>query len=270
MEPVGKNQMKVGIFVAIGLVVILLSILLLGGDRLFLRSKVYLYAEFDHVQGLAPGSVVSIAGVTVGNIRSISFVPAANKLRVKMRIDADFLDRVTAGSTVEIRTQGALGDKFIYIQPGDPQGKSLDAESTLPMQKSTDLMGIISERGSEADKFFEIINEVHTLMKSINQDNRVGQIIANFYEASKGLKATSGDAEKMMAELRTQSHPKFRDALDRVDRILAKVDRGEGTLGALINDSSLHESLKGILGTSERKKTIKSLIRGSIEKSEEK
>lgn len=265
METTEKNQIKVGIFVIVGLFIVLGSILLLGGDRLFLVKKADLYAEFDQVQGLATGSVVSIAGVTIGNIRKIQFIPAENKLRVQMRIDANYLQQITDGSTAEIRTQGALGDKYIYIQPGDPKSKSLEAGATLPMKKSTDILGVISEHGKEADKIFEIVKETHKLLKTVNNDNRVDQILENLREASRGLKISANESEKLLGELRIQSSSKIKTSIEKLDRILTKIDKGEGSLGALINDPSLHESLKNMLGSSERKKNIKSLIRSSID-----
>lgn len=269
MESVGNNQFKVGVFIVIGLVIVLLSILLVGGDRMFFRRKVVIYAEFDQVQGLGPGSVVSLAGITVGNIEAIDFNSNSNRIQLKLKIDADFLSRITEGTTAEIRTQGALGDKFIYISPGEPSGRQLGAGANLPMQKATDLIGVISERGKEADKIFEIINELYKLVKTINADNRIGVMIGNMSDASKSLKVTAGESEKLVAELRSQSGPKIKDSMEKLDRILTKIDRGEGTLGALINDSGLHDSLKAMLGSSTRKKNIKSLLRDSIEKGEE-
>ena len=53
----------------------------------------------------------------------------------------------------------------------------------------------------------------------------------------------------------------------KLDKILSKIDRGEGTLGALVNDPTLHESLKSALGVNQRRKTMKTIIRSSIEKS---
>jgi phospholipid/cholesterol/gamma-HCH transport system substrate-binding protein len=61
---------------------------------------------------------------------------------------------------------------------------------------------------------------------------------------------------------------KMKDSIARLDSILTKIDRGDGTLGALINDPSIHNQLKSYLGGSQRKNNIKSLLRTSIEKEE--
>ncbi|MGZ3771450.1 MAG: MlaD family protein, partial [Bdellovibrio sp.] len=121
MESQGSTQVKVGIFITVGTILILASIFFLGADKSIFTKYVRLHSYFDQVQGLAVGSVVSLSGVTVGNVESITFVSEKNSLDVKMKIDQKFINRIRQGSQVEIRTQGALGDKFIFIIPGDPK-----------------------------------------------------------------------------------------------------------------------------------------------------
>jgi phospholipid/cholesterol/gamma-HCH transport system substrate-binding protein len=49
-----------------------------------------------------------------------------------------------------------------------------------------------------------------------------------------------------------------------IKRITDKVDRGEGSLGALINDPSAYEDLKTILGNVKRNRLLRELVRMSI------
>jgi phospholipid/cholesterol/gamma-HCH transport system substrate-binding protein len=50
---------------------------------------------------------------------------------------------------------------------------------------------------------------------------------------------------------------------------MTKIDSGQGTIGALINDPSLHDSLKAMVGGPDRKKNMKSLIRSTIDKNKQ-
>ena len=258
-----NKTMKVGIFVFAGLVLVIIAILISGGSRSLFVKNVQIHARFENVQGLNVGSSVSLAGVNIGNISEINFLPEVNTLDVEMSINASFLERITIGSSVEIRTQGALGDKFVYIIPGDPKNPPISLNTILEANKATDLLGILTERSAEVGKIFDVIDETHKLMKSINDSNRVQQIIANMLEASSLMSKTSLEAHRMLAE----TSPKLRDSADKLDHILRKIDSGEGTLGALINDPSIHDQLKNFLGGNTQKKNIKSLLRNSIEKS---
>lgn len=257
-----KHQLQVGIFLFFGLAIFLISLFTVGGEGM-LSSKVILHAVFDQVQGLAPGSLVSLSGVKVGNVKQIDFVPEENKLDVHMEIDEKFLYRITQGSKVEIRTQGALGDKFIFIIPGPASATALKEGDRLDRAEATDLMGVLSEKASEAGKIFDVISEIHKFTKALNEGDRGAKMIANFSEASSDMKLTAKEVRELVVELRKDK--RLAGSVEKLDKILAKIDRGEGSLGALINDPSLHDSLKAMVGGQDRKKNFKSLIRSSLE-----
>ncbi len=268
METNLKSQIKVGIFLVLGIAITLGSIFMLGANKSLFSKFSHLYADFENVQGLARGSVISLSGVVIGNIESIDFIPERNLLRVDMKIEKEFLPRVFKGSEVEIRTQGALGDKFIYVIPGDPKLPNVYDGDSLPIAKSTDLLNILGERGKETEKVFDIINEVYKLSKTLNQDNQVGNMLTNLNQASRNFNSISEKSLKLVSDLSDGKSASLqaKASIDRLNNILGKIDRGEGTLGALINDSSLHDQLKTLVGGSSRKNHVKSLMRTSIEK----
>lgn len=267
MESHTRTQLKVGLFLTIGIAFILGSIFFLGADKALFTSYVRVHAHFDQVQGLSSGSVVSLSGVTVGNVERITFLPEKNALDVSMKINEEFVGRLRQGSQVEIRTQGALGDKYIFILPGDPGGAVIKDGEVLNVAKATDLIGIISERGSEANKIFDIIHELHKMTAAFNADNRLVRIMGHMETASLNLSQTSKETQKFVAQMNTHdTAEKLGKSVEKLDAILSKIDKGEGTLGALINDPSVHNQLKSMLGASSRKNQIKSLLRTSIEK----
>jgi len=59
-------------------------------------------------------------------------------------------------------------------------------------------------------------------------------------------------------------------AAKHMKSILAKIDNGEGTVGALINDPSLYDDVKNLLGGANRNKVLKYFIKKSVETSREK
>lgn len=264
-----KTQIKVGVFVTLGIIVIIASIFMLGGDKAFFKNFIRVHAHFDQVQGLAEGSIVSLSGVQVGNIEKINFVGDRNALDVVMKIDKHFAPRIPKDSEVEIRTQGALGDKFVFILPGELSGEEVRDGDVLKVAMASDLLGMLSEKGKDAGRVFDIINEVYKMTRTINDNNRLEKIIGNLSEASSKLNSSASEAKLMMASLNPEvSGKKLQSSLAKLESVMTKLDRGDGTLGALINDPSLHVQLKGMLGTSTKKNHIKSLLRTSIEKEE--
>jgi phospholipid/cholesterol/gamma-HCH transport system substrate-binding protein len=51
--------------------------------------------------------------------------------------------------------------------------------------------------------------------------------------------------------------------------VVAKVDSGQGTLGALVNDPSLYDDVKTLLGRANRNRAVKFLIRRTLGSDEE-
>jgi phospholipid/cholesterol/gamma-HCH transport system substrate-binding protein len=54
------------------------------------------------------------------------------------------------------------------------------------------------------------------------------------------------------------------------EKIMARIEKGPGTLNSMIYDNALHEDLRALLGGASRNKVIKYFIRESIKKSESK
>lgn len=271
MDTQARNQqIRVGVFMALGLAAAIASIIALGGDKSLFRSYVRLNARLPQVQGLNIGSVVSLSGVTIGNIEEIKFSDDDSSLIVVMKIDNRFEKRIPKDSTVEIRTQGALGDKFAYISPGDPSKGMISNGDTLESARATDLLGILSEKGNEAGKIFDVISELHKLMKTINDDNRSEKIMRNLTEASSNFKVLSQETRALLGELRGQNSGTIASSLKKFDSILTKLDSGQGSLGALINDPTVHEQLKGMMGGGARKQYFNSVLQNSIDQGSDK
>lgn len=58
------------------------------------------------------------------------------------------------------------------------------------------------------------------------------------------------------------------EAGSRLNSILAKIDRGEGTVGLLLNDPTLYEDLKQLVGGAQRSAVVRTLIRLSTDSDE--
>lgn len=257
MNDESKSNLKVGVFLLVGLILLLGTILFLGGNRLLFSNTANFKTSMTSTQGLAVGSIISLSGIVVGNIKDISFSDTDNSIIVTFSIAQELAKKITLGTTTEVRTQGALGDKYIYIEPGPAEAEVLAEGSILPRTESNDFIGVLSRKADEATKVFEVIAEANLLLKTLNRGNRIDTILNNFSE-------TSLESKKLVQDIRSKNIDKLSDSITKLDKILIKIDRGEGSLGALINDPSIHDQLKSMLGGSDRKTGIKNVIKSSI------
>lgn len=263
METTLSHEIKVGIFAVVGIVLFCLSIILLGGDKFFLTPTYYLHIRMPQAQGLGKGSVVVLSGVPVGNVDKINFIDKSSEVEIVISLQKAVQNRVTEGSQASVKTQGALGDKYIFIQPGPLDATPLKDGAILAVDKTPDFLDIIASKGAEMGEVVEVIKEVRLLFASLNRDGRTGRLISNLVESSDQFGRTMVEMRETMKLMRT-------DAIVPLASVMKKLDKGQGTLGALINDSSLHQRLTSLLGEAPRNKFLKPIIRDSIETNEQK
>lgn len=265
-------ELKVGIFVAAGLLVLLGSILLFGGNKFLLSDNYVLHAKFSEVQGLASGSVVSLSGIPVGNIKKINFSDSSDQLTVTMLIEKQFRTRITEGSMASIKTQGALGDRYIYIEPGDSGRPAIPAQGWIETRDNAGFIDVMTDDNSGAEELVGAIKQLNQLLTNLNQDGRSAALMKNMVDTSDNLNKLMLEVRSLIRDIRGSSKKdnQLRENLNRLASILRKVDEGKGTLGTIINDPSLHDKLMSLLGEAPRNKFLKPLIRATIQKTEEK
>lgn len=256
-----SKEIKVGIFAGLGIILFLVSIIMLGGDKVLLRSTYPLRVRLEDVQGLARGSVVSLEGVPVGNVHTLQFIPQSSMIEVTMSIDTEFRSRITEGARASVKTQGALGDKYIYLESGPQSAPPVASNSLLEASPQGDLFDVLTKKGAEFAEIAEVIKEMHVLLVEINADGRSAKLMQNLVSDSQELKDVLGEAKETIAETKNGS-------LKHLQSILKKLDDGDGTLGALLNDPTLHTQLSKLLGATPRNHFLTPMIRESIKETE--
>ncbi len=259
-----RIEMKVGMFVVVGLIGAAASILMLGADFLSFKRQTTFTARFSEVQGLFAGSIVSLSGMKIGNIKAITLSPDL-KIDILMAIEPQYADKITEGAVVSINTQGALGDKYIFIKPGPPDAKPIAGGSTLPSDE-TDFMKMLTDRQDGVARVVDLIKELHILVASVNQDGKTARMINNMADASEKLKSTITKLDALLTDMNgtNPEDKRVKKAMISLANVMEKVDKGQGTLGQLINDPSVYQALKNMLGPSPRGKFMKEMVRETI------
>lgn len=253
-----QNQIKVGLFLAVGVFILVFSIIILGSNKSLFTNSARLVTFFDSVQGLNTGSIVSLAGVRVGNVEKIDFDEVRNLVKVIFMIDQQYVKKIKNDSKIELRTQGALGDKYLYITPGT-EGAIVQELAEIKAEYGNDILSVLSRRGSESERLFDVLAEFQKFMLNLNAQNKIPNLINKLDLAAGNLNESSALIKKSLAS------GKLDTSIEKMDRIMSKIDSGQGTLGALINDRTIHDRLKTILGTGQKQQQVKSILKSSIE-----
>ena len=118
MRPTRTVEFSTGLFVLLGFAALFFLVTQITNRELSSNGKSYgVVALFENIGSLKPGAAVSMAGVTVGRVESISYDQQQYKAVVRMRINSQF-DRIPKDSDASIMTSGLLGGQYIGITPG--------------------------------------------------------------------------------------------------------------------------------------------------------
>jgi phospholipid/cholesterol/gamma-HCH transport system substrate-binding protein len=194
-------ELKVGIFVFIGIVILAWFVLLIGNFKL-LRVGYNIKVAFGFANGIKIGAPVRIAGVDKGEVKEIRLMhdeKGQPKIFITAYLDGDA--QIPADSRAWVNTLGLLGEKYLEIIPGK------------------DYKNILPENGLLVGEDPTSIQEVTDLAKDIALQAK--DMLGTFQETLKGLNSVLGgqgtvgklltddrlynDIEEMFADLK--KHP---------------------------------------------------------------
>ncbi len=211
-----KYETVVGIFVVASLVALLVMVLIVARQEGLFQEYVEYRAIFKNVSGLKPGSEVHLAGVTVGNVMNTVINPDGN-IVVTFQVSKKYSDRVRQDSKATIGFMGLLGEKSLDLTPG-----SLDKPVIAPN-------GIVAS--------VEPLDITQILAKTAPSLEDLQKVLTSLVSITESLAGPEGDFKKIIADLR---------------EIIAKVNRGKGTLGMLVNDAALYRETTQTVATAKK------------------
>ncbi len=277
-----NREFKIGFFGIIMIAALYWGVNFLKGTDLF-SSTVHYYAAYDQVNGLQPSASIVIKGFKVGSVSDIAYDPQRSKnvvvefaVKSKYRIPRDtkariFSDGIMSGKSVELE----LGSSTDFLHEGDTLFSEINkdflevagSEFEFLKQRANDLIGevlvtlksinaLIGENSSSIRATLDNMAAISGDLRSVLSDQKtnLGETMANLNALSHSLERSSGQIERIIGNTAdfTDSLSKaqipsavaeLRGAVGSLGDILGKIESGEGTLGMLVADKALYDSL---------------------------
>ena len=221
MTDESKLYIKVGLFVGGALAILALIIFFISEEQnLFLKMNTYTI-QFVNVEGLDVGNPVKLNGVKVGRIGEIRLPtePKETSITVEILINKKYAGLIRSDSRARIRSLGLLGDKYIEINSGRPEASNILPGGQIPSTEATDIAKLLRRGEDTMDNLLAISTSLRDILDKISKgDSPLTDVVA-----------------------------KTNNNLDRLDRILTRVEEGEGTLGRFLSDDAMAEEIFGNL-----------------------
>ncbi len=260
-----KFKVRLGLFVVAALAVFIIAIFLIGKQKNLFNPVFKLTATFSDVSGLQVGNDIRFSGINVGTVDNIIIVNDTT-VRVDLMVKTDVWQFIKSDCKVTLGSDGIIGDKLIIINPGSAaaplakDGQSLESIQTI--EKSEIIARLdattanIEDISKQISDITDHINTGNGTLNKLIQDSvlaeNFNQTIANLTRFSKGL--TGSDI--VMASLKATAF-NAEDISLQLSLMMNKINKGEGTLGRLIQDTTIAENInQSILNFKETSKGL--------------
>ena len=235
-----NRSAAVGAFVVGGLLLFAVGLYLIGNRRMMFTDTFEAYAEYSRISGLQAGAIVRVAGLDAGEVETIHLPASPSaKFRVKLRIREDVHPLVRLDSVATIQTDGLVGNKFVQVAAGTDASPEVPPRGTIGSQEPFDFADMMT-------KVNETIDMVTVMVKEV----KVG-----IDEALAAVSATATDAQALIKdtgnEIRAITSSGQKVAND-IQVVMARIRRGEGSIGKLVTDDEFYNRAKSIAGEAER------------------
>lgn len=274
-----SKEFKIGLLALVSSILLYAGFNFLKGSDFFSRTKRF-YAVYQNVDGLTISSPIMVNGLSVGRVQNIEILQKEkNKLKVTLDVRSDLV--LGEGAKAILGDAGLLGGKIITLETGNAS-KPLKGGETIPSDQQK---GLLADMTAKADpiisKTDSILGQVNDLLKTLSKSKEdVSQMLTNFNDISSSVKTTlsQGEINQILRNFNQLSadlvvlEKKFQPIVSKMDNvmdkftkveiestfkkanesvtnlntILEKVNRGEGTLGALANSDSLYRNLNNV------------------------
>jgi phospholipid/cholesterol/gamma-HCH transport system substrate-binding protein len=234
MEQQNKNRVKLGAFVLIATILLLVGLYFIGSNKNIFRSTIKVSADFNNVDGLMSGNNVLFNGINAGTVSKV-YATADTNIRVEFTIDEDLASFVGQNAIASIGTDGMLGNTLVNIVPGTSGGKPLQdgdilkAENPFKMDKALkklmatgDNLEVISDNLKSVSIKFNNSNSLWKLLADSSLANNVRSAVVNFKITGTNTAIVTGDLSKIVRDIKS----------------------GKGTMGTLLTDSIFSRKLK--------------------------
>lgn len=237
MEREGTRNIKLGIFVLAGTLLLILALYLIGSKRELFSSTFKVSARFYNVNGLMRGNNVRFSGIDVGTVEKVNIVDDSSVL-VIMNIENKVKQYIKKNAIASIGTDGLMGNKIVNINSGSGPSEAAEEGTVL-----------VTLRPIETDEALRTLNSTNDNLAIISEDlKKVTQKINNSKALWRLLSDTtnSDNLKQTMANLRTASGRSIEITNDVKD-VMKKIQNGKGVVGGLLNDTVFSGQLKAVV-----------------------
>lgn len=237
-----SGNIRLGLFVAIGTVILVVALYLIGSNQSMFSSTISISAQFYNVNGLVQGNNVRYAGIDIGTVDKVK-IENDSSVTVYMVIEKKHSQFIKKNSTAAVGTDGLMGNKLVNINPGSGQSEPVMDGDMIASLKPIETDEMIRTLNATNENLEAITGDLRSFTSRINTDKGLLSLIEdsvavdNFRMALQSIREASENANRITIQ---------------INNLTQSINRGEGLAGTLIKDNKTSEGLKNTVANLEQ------------------
>jgi phospholipid/cholesterol/gamma-HCH transport system substrate-binding protein len=266
-----KRSLIVGLFVFIGLIILVAGILVMGTQQNKFSKNLKVTSYFKDVKGLKVGNNVWFSGVKVGIVKEIAFESVEN-VRVTMNIEEKNSQFIRKDVLATLGSDGLIGNSIISLVGGNAQTPQIQ-EGDVLQENGTNLSVITQNFAKLSQQMVDgkgvvgalmtddaIATNLKTSVQSMNKVMTDASVAVNNLVAltqklnsNQGLIHDLTTDTKVFASLRDaaaqlQGVTQTANALvENLNQTSSRLNDKDNAIGVLTNDPAAAQEIKQIL-----------------------
>lgn len=250
---------RLGIFIAVGLAIFIIIIFFIGRQQNLFNPVFKVTTNFQNVSGLLVGNNIRYSGINVGIVDNITIINDST-VQVDLLIRRNVQQFIKADSQAGIGSEGIIGDRVLIITQGSNSAPTVQDGQHISSKEPLETDIIMASLYTSAVNAETVTYQLSQIMTNLNsgegaigrliQDpsiaENITQTIENFKKSSEDfdetIEVTKQNVFEFMEKLQLTA-AKTEIASQELGEIMTKINDGEGTLGALINDTTMAGNL---------------------------
>jgi len=168
MEKKTGNQIKLGVFVSVTLVLFIVGIYFIGQRQKLFSSTFHVSGIFTDISGLQIGNNVRFSGINVGIIEDIEQV-SDSTVRVDMQLVENTRKFIKKNAIAIIGSDGLMGSKIIVIVPGTVGQLQLADDDVISTARQVSMDEIMHKLKVTSDNAAHITGDLAVVMNSVRE-----------------------------------------------------------------------------------------------------
>ncbi|MEO5942645.1 MAG: MlaD family protein [Ferruginibacter sp.] len=245
-----NRPVVVGIFILLGLAILVVTIFTLGGEKKTFVKSFTLHAVFDDVSGLLKGGNVWFSGVKIGTVKNIRFY-GKTQVEVTMSIEDDAQPHIRKTAMAKIGSDGLIGNKIVVIYGGDDTSPQVEANDFLLSEPALSTDDMLATLQVNNKNLLEITTDFKSISKKIDSGNGTLATLLNDPAMANKLNSTIDKLEATVSNFKAVSLTS-KSVLSNLHLFSAKINTPGNSVNDLVSDTIMYDNIRGTLSQLER------------------